>query len=81
MGKGKKWEKAGEGEREEKEKERRRGEKVGPFSFVFSTYTSFRIYDHMLQGSSQVHTKCQVTNLNRILQQRFLHAYQLGVII
>ena len=25
--------------------------------FVFSTYTSFRIHDHMLQSSSQVHTK------------------------
>ena len=40
------------------------------FSFVFSTYTSFRIHDHMLQSSSQVHTKNQIINWNRSLQQR-----------
>ena len=40
------------------------------FSFVLSTYTSFRIHDHMLQSSSQVHTKNQIINWNRSLQQR-----------
>ena len=38
--------------------------------FVLSTYTSFRIHDHMLQSSSQVHTKNQIINWNRSLQQR-----------
>jgi hypothetical protein len=40
------------------------------FLFVLSTYTSFRIHDHMLQSSSQVHTKNQIINWNRNLQQR-----------
>ena len=40
------------------------------FSFVFSTYTSFRIHDHRLQSLSQVHTKNQIINWNRSLQQR-----------
>ena len=38
--------------------------------FVLSTYTSFRIHDHMLKSSSQVHTKNQIINWNRSLQQR-----------
>ena len=41
-----------------------------PCLFVLSTYTSFRIHDHMLQSSSQVHTKNQIINWNRSLQQR-----------
>ena len=40
------------------------------YLFVLSTYTSFRIHDHMLQSSSQVHTKNQIINWNRSLQQR-----------
>ena len=38
--------------------------------FVLSTFASFRIHDHMLQSSSQVHTKNQIINWNRSLQQR-----------
>ena len=40
--------------------------------FVLSTYTSFRIHDHLLKSSSQVHTKCQIINWNRSLEQGML---------
>ena len=44
-----------------------------PQSWLFSvlhSWTSFGIHDHMLQSSSQVHTKNQIINWNRSLQQR-----------
>jgi hypothetical protein len=49
--------------------------------FVLRTYTSFRIHDHMLQSSSQIHTKNQIINWNISLQGDCLHTYPLEVII
>ena len=56
-------------EKRGKQKDTKQG-KGNFFTFVLNGYTSFRIHDHMLQSSSQVHTKNQIINWNRSLQQR-----------
>ena len=52
----------------------RKGEKFYSIDFahllVLSTYTSFRIHDHMLQKFIKISYRNQIINWNRSLQQR-----------